>query len=302
MGDLVNYGRKNINIIKVIIVILLILLIAILAFVVSYNVRKKEIINKQYNQEQNALKIIEEKKQEEQKKEEEKEKEEEKKNKLPKFSEEILNNVTNIYHSTEKRVFLTFDDGPSNKITPQVLEILKSEDIKATFFLLGSRVELYPELVKTEYEEGHFLANHGYSHTYSKIYSSPESVLEEYNKTTQAIRNAIGIPEYDSHLFRFPGGLPGGKYKEVKKQAKELLNSNNIANVDWNALTGDAEGKKTVDDQMSYAIKTIGNKNSVVILMHDAADKQITVEVLPQLIKYLKENGYRFANFSEIMK
>lgn len=302
MGDLVNYGRKNINIIKVIIVILLILLIAILAFVVSYNVRKKEIINKQYNQEQNALKIIEEKKQEEQKKEEEKKKEDEKKNKLPKFSEEILNNVTNIYHSTEKRVFLTFDDGPSNKITPQVLEILKSEDIKATFFLLGSRVELYPELVKREYEEGHFLANHGYSHTYSKIYSSPESVLEEYNKTTQAIRNAIGIPEYDSHLFRFPGGLPGGKYKEVKKQAKELLNSNNIANVDWNALTGDAEGKKTVDDQMSYAIKTIGNKNSVVILMHDAADKQITVEVLPQLIKYLKENGYRFANFSEIMK
>ena len=302
MGDLVNYGRKNINIIKVIIVILLILLIAILAFVVSYNVRKKEIINKQYSQEQNALKIIEEKKQEEQKKEEVKKKEEEKKNKLPKFSEEILNNVTNIYHSTEKRVFLTFDDGPSNKITPQVLEILKSEDIKATFFLLGSRVELYPELVKREYEEGHFLANHGYSHTYSKIYSSPESVLEEYNKTTQAIRNAIGIPEYDSHLFRFPGGLPGGKYKEVKKQAKELLNSNNIANVDWNALTGDAEGKKTVDDQMSYAIKTIGNKNSVVILMHDAADKQITVEVLPQLIKYLKENGYRFANFSEIMK
>ena len=201
-----------------------------------------------------------------------------------------------------KVAYLTFDDGPSNKITPQVLEILKSEDIKATFFLLGSRVELYPELVKREYEEGHFLANHGYSHTYSKIYSSPESVLEEYNKTTQAIRNAIGIPEYDSHLFRFPGGLPGGKYKEVKKQAKELLNSNNIANVDWNALTGDAEGKKTVDDQMSYAIKTIGNKNSVVILMHDAADKQITVEVLPQLIKYLKENGYRFANFSEIMK
>ena len=136
--------------------------------------------------------------------------------------------MSNIYKSENKRVFLTFDDGPSQTVTPVILDILKQENIKATFFLLGSRVELKPDIVKREYEEGHYLASHGYSHVYSQIYASPQSVLDEYNNCITAIRNAIGNQEYNPHLFRFPGGYYGGKYANIKKEASQLLEQNEV--------------------------------------------------------------------------
>ena len=131
---------------------------------------------------------------------------------LPELTEKGKENMATIYKSDKKRVFLTFDDGPSKTVTIPILDLLKQEKIKATFFVLGSRVELYPDIVKREYEEGHYIANHGYSHMYSQIYSSVQSVLDEYNKTNDAVRSAIGVEEYNSHLFRFPGGVPGGRY------------------------------------------------------------------------------------------
>lgn len=221
---------------------------------------------------------------------------------LPSKPENFREKVEKIYHLEEekRRVFLTFDDGPSKTVTPLILDLLKEQGIKATFFELGSRIELYPEITKRVYEEGHYLANHGYSHIYGKIYESPEKVLEEYNKTEDAIRNAIQNPEYRSELFRFPGGSTGGKYKEIKKQAIELLNANAIAHVDWNALTGDAEGKCTKEEMLEYVKATMGEKRSVVILMHDAGDKILTYEILPELIQYLQEKGYEFKNFYDL--
>ena len=163
---------------------------------------------------------------------------------LPVYNEESKARLDNIYNSKEKRVYLTFDDGPSKTVTPLILDLLKKENIKATFFVLGSRVELNPSIVRREYEEGHFIANHGYSHMYAKIYSSTNAVLDEYNKTKQAIINAVGI-EYDGHLFRFPGGSTGGKYHSLKKESKNLLNENQVGYIDWNALSSDAAGAKT---------------------------------------------------------
>ena len=115
--------------------------------------------------------------------------------------------MDSIYRSETKRAFLTFDDGPST-VTPTILDTLKQQEIKATFFVLGSNVNAYPETVKRIYEEGHYIANHGYSHVYSSIYSTPQAVLDEYNKCNDAVKNVIGVPEYNSHLFRFPGGFP----------------------------------------------------------------------------------------------
>lgn len=181
--------------------------------------------------------------------------------KLPKYSDEAKEKINNIYSfkeekkdentgeviGEEKVVYLTFDDGPSKTVTPQILDILRNEGVKATFFVLGSRVELYPELVKQEYEEGHFIANHGYSHNYSSIYNSKEAVLDEYNNTERKIKDALGMEEYSSHLFRFPGGSVGGKYKKVKNEAKELLEENSVLHIDWNCLTNDSVGKPTYE-------------------------------------------------------
>lgn len=209
--------------------------------------------------------------------------------------------MSNIYHSQEKVAYLTFDDGPSKSVTPLILDLLKQENIKATFFVLGARAKSNPEILKREYLEGHYIANHGYSHIYGDIYSSPEAVLEEYNRTRDVIREILGT-DYDGHLFRFPGGSTGGKYKTIKAEAKTLLNDNNIAYIDWNSLSSDAAGAKTKEAIIQNTIDTVGSKNSVVILMHDAGDKILTYEALPEIISYLKEQGYVFKNFYNVIK
>ena len=221
---------------------------------------------------------------------------------IPQPNENAQNLIKEIYKSDEKQVYLTFDDGPSKKITPQILDILKQYDVKATFFLLGSRVELYPDLVKREFEEGHYIANHGYSHKYSQIYQSKDTTFAEYVQCENAIKNVLGNPDYNSYLFRFPGGSSGGKYEEVKSQARELFNTYGVAYTNWNCLTGDAENKKTKEECIQEMLNTKADQNSIILLMHDANDKQQTVDALPEIIQYFKNEGYTFKNFYEIFK
>lgn len=223
------------------------------------------------------------------------------KERLPHLTEQGKENIKNIYHSDQKRVFLTFDDGPSQN-TETILNILKEQNIKATFFVLGSRVEVKPEITKKIFEEGHFIANHGYSHSYSSIYSSPEEVLREYQHCNDVVSKAIGEADYQSHLFRFPGGYVGGKYAKIKQQANQILEQNEIMHVDWNAVTGDAEKQNPNAEYLINNLqRTTQGKNSVVILMHDAAAKTMTAEILPQVIQYLREQGYEFKSFYDIL-
>lgn len=223
------------------------------------------------------------------------------KNKEP-LTIEQLEAINNIYSSdSEKRVFLTFDDGPSKSVTPLILDLLKQENIKATFFVLGNRVEQNPEIINRIFEEGHYIANHGYSHVYSSIYTSIDSILDEYNKTEQCIKNALNNPDYNSRVFRFPGGSVGGKYHQIKNDAKEVLKQNNIAYLDWNALSNDSFGSVTREDIMKNITETVGTKNSVVILMHDGSDKILTYETLLEVINYLRNQGYQFKNLYDIL-
>ncbi len=288
--------EKQLNTKKVgIIVLIIVTLIALI--LTTKNIR--EIIKQHKVYEQYEAQIMALKKQEEDKIEQIEKKKQER---MPKLTQEGRKNIENIYHSETKRAFLTFDDGPST-VTPAILDVLKQENVKATFFVLGSNVKQMPETVKKIYEEGHYIANHGYTHVYSSIYASPQAVLDEFNQCNEAVKNAIGVPEYHSHLFRYPGGITGGKYAQIKNEAKELLSQNDIVNVDWNALTGDAETKEpTIEYEMQKIQETVANKSSVVILMHDAQAKKVTAEALPQIISYLKENGYKFKNFYEIIK
>ena len=216
--------------------------------------------------------------------------------------EKFVENVDDIYNGKEgKRVFLTFDDGPSTSVTPHILDTLKKYNIKATFFVLGNRVSDNAELIKREYNDGHYIANHGYSHRYDKIYASSKNVLKEYNKTEQEIKKALGDENYSSNLFRFPGGSIGGEYDKIKEKAKIDLERNQIAYLDWNALTNDAAGAYTKEKIIKNLKKTVENKNNVVVLMHDAPDKILTYETLEDIIKYLQEKGYSFKNMYDLM-
>ncbi|MCI8309365.1 MAG: polysaccharide deacetylase [Clostridia bacterium] len=224
--------------------------------------------------------------------------------KVPVYNENCVQLIKDIYSSDEKQIFLTFDDGPSPNVTPQILEILDRYKVPATFFVLGSRVDLYPDLLKQEFKAGHYIANHGYTHSYSSIYSSVQAVVDEFNSTETSIQNALGNPDYHSYLFRFPGGSSGGRYDSLKSQAKSHINNNmGIATTNWNCLSGDAEGgKRTKEQLLNRLYETAEGHTSLVVLMHDADDKQTTADALPDIIEHYMSEGYTFKNYYDIFK
>ena len=297
--DLISIKRKYRNKRKTIISVFLVIMFIILLIII----REKYLNIKYENIYLSYVELIERAKLAEQRIAEQKEAE--RLAKLPQLTDVGKNNLANIYRSETKRVFLTFDDGPSKTVTTKILDVLKQENVKATFFLLGYKVDLHPKIVKRQYDEGHYLANHGFYHDYPLIYASPQSVLDEYNKTLSSIRNAIDAQEYNPHLFRFPGGYSGTKYAEIKEQAAKLLEQNGILNIDWNALTADSAGEEkaeTVEEFIAELDKTVPKYNSVVVLMHDAGDKIATADALPTIIQYFRDRGYIFENFYSIIK
>ena len=182
------------------------------------------------------------------------------------FNEEQQYNILHIYKSDTKRVFLTFDDGPSETVTPLILDLLKEENVPATFFTLGTNVKRHPEIVRREFDEGHYVANHGYSHKYSAVYASPQATFDEYNYTENAIKEALGNENYRSNLFRFPGGSNGGYYDSLKQESKALLRENGIVHLDWNCLNKDAEGVHSTESLIQNIKDTANGKYSVVDL------------------------------------
>jgi len=290
-------NMKKIKSLSIAIIILILLLFGLSIILIMQKCLENKYIK---DLEYQALKAVEEVNKIN---EERLQKELEEKRKTPVLTEDGLNTIKNIYQAKEqKEVYLTFDDGPSTTVTPLILDVLKENNIKATFFVLGSRVELNPELVKRAYEEGHYIANHGYSHVYKNIYASKEEVLNEYTKTEQAIKYALEKENYNSHLFRFPGGSTGGKYHDLKADTKIMLEENNVAYLDWNCLSNDSAGATTKEDILASIIETSNNKNSVVVLMHDAGDKILTYETLQDVINYFNEQGYIFKDMYDIIK
>lgn len=206
------------------------------------------------------------------------------------------------YKGEGKYVFLTFDDGPSNS-TEKILNTLKDKDVHGTFFVLGSSIEndsKRQEYLKEELKSGNAIANHSYSHDFKKLYPGNklniDYFMDEFNKTNDIMQSILG-GEFDCRVLRMPGGYGTRKYYKDPslKEFDNTLQENGIINVDWNALDGDAEGKPySTEEMLNYVKKTSKGKNHVVILMHDAAGKEKTVKILPQIIDYYKNEGYEF--------
>ncbi len=202
----------------------------------------------------------------------------------------------------EKVAYLTFDDGPTIKATPKILDILKEEDIKASFFVIGKYVKNHPDIVKREYEEGHYIANHGYDHNNSKLYASSESFINEVKSTDLEIGKAIGDLNYCSHIFRFPNGYMSANNKGSKKKAAKLLQEMDYTYVDWNCLNRDSERKTSNYQLLNNLKKSSKNKGTLVVLMHDTADVNNSSEILKESISYLKSEGYQFKNFYDLLE
>lgn len=216
------------------------------------------------------------------------------------ISNDNLNKISSLTNGTEKIAYLTFDDGPNDNVTPIVLDILREENVKASFFVIGKYVEKYPNVVKRAYEEGHYIANHGYDHNNNNLYKSSSSFIDEVKKTDLAISNAIGVQNYCSHIFRFPNGYMAPINKNKKKQAVKLLSNMNYTYIDWNCLNNDSMKKYNKYELLQNLKTTSKNKGTLVILMHDTKDVSNSSTALKDSIEYLKSDGYTFENFYNV--
>lgn len=207
------------------------------------------------------------------------------------------NTLNSIFDSPAKIAYLTFDDGPSEKVTPKILDILKEENVKATFFVVGKHVKEHPELVKRAYEEGHFIANHGYTHNNKLLYKSADNFIKEILNTDEEIGKAIGVENYSSHIFRFPNGFCTSLFKSQKKKVVQSLANIDYVYIDWNCLNKDSEKKYSPKQLIENLKKSSKNKGTLVVLMHDTGDVNNTYDVLKDSIEYLKSQGYEFRNF-----
>lgn len=212
-------------------------------------------------------------------------------------------------------VYITFDDGPSEKNTYRLLETLDTYGVKAAFFTMGSAVEKYPEAARAIVERGHVLGCHTVSHDYAKIYSSV-SALEEEVDEWEGIVNAAGITkdEIGQLTFRFPGGSVSSYFDDNEAdEMKAMLEGKGYYIYDWNVVTNDSvlylapDGTRSYDYLRDTFLETFQlclNENSgksgapIIILMHETVDE--TADLLPWVLEYLISEGYTFGNLADI--
>jgi len=163
-------------------------------------------------------------------------------------------------------------------------------NIKATFFIIGSMAIINPDLVETEAKDGQSIGNHTYSHNYKHLYSNTNTFISDVNECDTTLKLIIGS-SFNSKIVRFPGGSFGHKLAPFRAA---IINAG-YHYIDWNDITGDADGHDIPVTKLLNNLKEYTKgKEHVVILMHDAADKKTTVQALPQVIEYLKSQGYSF--------
>ena len=193
----------------------------------------------------------------------------------------------------DKIAYLTFDDGPSRKITPNILDILKKEGISATFFVLPKSGvdDLYQRII----DEGHELGNHSSTHNYTKLYKSGD-IVDFLDDVLAAHDFIIENFSYEMVSFRFPGGSMGRSASNIDPR-RDIILQLGYRWFDWSIDSGDANAN--VKDKSSSALINIVLNNTrqrdkLIILMHDSGDKQTTLDALPRIIVGLREQGYGF--------
>ena len=192
----------------------------------------------------------------------------------------------------KKVIYLTFDDGPS-KLTDKFLDILKENNVKATFFLIGNQIQDNEQVVKRIYSEGHSIGLHTYTHKYRKIYRNGDSFIDEMNKSNEVIKRVTGK---ESHLIRFPGG----SRKHLNKNFLEKLHNNKFKIYDWNIQASDGINPKIPPYKLvKEATKDPDKHNPVILLMHCDYMHKNTCIALPQVINYYKSHGYEFKPITE---
>lgn len=193
------------------------------------------------------------------------------------------------------KIYLTFDDG-SSYLTNQILDILKEENIKATFFVVSAN-----QITKRAYDEGHAIALHSSTHNYSYIYSSVDNYFNDLNTISNNVYNITGVR---SKIIRFPGGSSNFVSKNyslgiMTRLTAEVLNKGYLY-FDWNIDSNDAGSDIYNSDNIYYnVVNNLSHSKTNIVLMHDSAGHEATVKALSNIIQYGKTYGFTFDVITE---
>lgn len=192
-------------------------------------------------------------------------------------------------------VYLTFDDGPG-QYTEELLKILGKYNVKATFFVTN-QFPKYQNMIKLEYENGHAVGIHTYSHKWN-IYSSVDSYLDDFNKIEKVIYEQTGV---HPNIFRFPGGSSNTVSKNYNKgimtKLSQIMTEKGYTYYDWSFDSGDTSKNNSKENIIKNVKYNLSKPGDYVILMHDI--KKNTIDALPTIIEYAISNGYTFDILNE---
>ena len=190
-----------------------------------------------------------------------------------------------------KVAYLTFDDGPDDKNTPAVLDVLKEAGVKATFYVTGVQAKAHPEVLRRIYDEGHAIGNHSYDHRYEKLYPSVDGFFREMAQTDEIIYEILGVRPL---ILRAPGGRIG----HFTAAYAPALKAHGYVEHDWNVSSADAAPGHPVAqdfiDNITGETDGEATAHTAIILMHSSEGHEETVKALPEIIRVLKEKGYTF--------
>lgn len=192
-----------------------------------------------------------------------------------------------------KEIYLTFDDGPAGKVTTKILDILKEEEIPATFFVIGNQIDNQENLILRMRDEGHSIGLHSYTHNRNKLYSSNEGFIDEMLKCQKRLYDVTGE---NYNILRFPFGSTNMTYKLTASMV-DLIHRYNLKIYDWTQDTYDGANPDSSPDFIFT--KSISNKDSIILLMHCGGINKNSASALPSIIKYYKDKGYTFKKITE---
>ena len=200
--------------------------------------------------------------------------------------------------TTTKKVYLTFDDGPGSQ-SGKILDILKKNHVKATFFVTGkedaSSKKIYQRIVK----EGHTLAMHSYSHIQDVIYDSKEAFEKDLKQINRCLYEATGV---HTKFYLFPGGSSTQNTSLPIQNFIDVLKKNHYLYLDWNVISPDINNANATKEQVVTGVmQGVDAYDTAVVLMYDVADKPMTVKALPSIIKQIKAKNYELLPVDESM-
>ena len=222
-----------------------------------------------------------------------------------KATEQVIANVSNAVESDSEnfaeendqlKVYLTFDDGPSDN-TAAILDTLAKYNVKATFFVVGKTDDQSKEMYQRIVNEGHTLGMHSYSHKYSVVYDSLDAFETDFNQLQSYLYDITG---QECRLYRFPGGSSNQVSNTDMSEFIRFLNEEGVSYFDWNVSSGDATSQAyTADELLNNVLTDVPKYKTSVVLMHDSNTKSTTVEALGPMIEALQGMGAQILPIDE---